>query len=145
MTVLVTGATAGFGRAITRRFAKAGHKVVAAGRRLDRLQSLVTELGERQAHAQHLDVRDRQAVERGFESGYSAEEVQAARRFITQPNLDQLRGDADAAKGNDQRCRADRDHGILSRRLRGACRGHAQQRLCCGNRLLRWHNHAHCG
>ncbi len=58
MTVLVTGATAGFGRAITPRFAAAGHKIVAPGRRLDRLQSVVTELGERQAHALHLDVRD---------------------------------------------------------------------------------------
>jgi carboxymethylenebutenolidase len=39
---------------------------------------------------------DRQ--QRGFESGYSAEEVQSARRFIARPNLDELRRDADAAK-----------------------------------------------
>ena len=62
MSVLVTGATAGFGLAIAKRFAGAGHRIVAAGRRKDRLQDLVAALGADQVHPLELDVRDRQAV-----------------------------------------------------------------------------------
>lgn len=43
-TVLVTGATAGFGEATARRFLAHGHKVVAVGRRLDRLEALKSSL-----------------------------------------------------------------------------------------------------
>ena len=39
-TVLVTGATAGFGEATARRFLANGHKVVAVGRRVERLEAL---------------------------------------------------------------------------------------------------------
>lgn len=39
-TVLVTGATAGFGEATARRFLAHGHKVVAVGRRAERLEAL---------------------------------------------------------------------------------------------------------
>ena len=39
-TVLVTGATAGFGEATARRFSKAGWNVIITGRRADRLDSL---------------------------------------------------------------------------------------------------------
>ncbi len=62
MIVLVTGATAGFGLAIARRFAADGALIVAAGRRQDRLDALVAELGAGQVHAVALDVRDRAAV-----------------------------------------------------------------------------------
>ena len=46
LTLLVTGATAGFGDAITRRAVRDGHRVIAAGRRADRLDALRAELGE---------------------------------------------------------------------------------------------------
>jgi 3-hydroxy acid dehydrogenase/malonic semialdehyde reductase len=62
MIVFVTGATAGFGAAIARRFAAAGHRVVAAGRRRERLDELKAELGDA-VHAVVLDVTDRAAIE----------------------------------------------------------------------------------
>lgn len=63
MKVLVTGATAGFGAAIVRRFAADGHRVVAMGRRNNRLETLANEFGLVRIHPVVLDVRDRTAVE----------------------------------------------------------------------------------
>ncbi|MBE1128906.1 SDR family NAD(P)-dependent oxidoreductase, partial [Escherichia coli] len=40
MIIFVTGATSGFGEAIARRFIREGHQVIAAGRRLERLEEL---------------------------------------------------------------------------------------------------------
>ena len=62
MIVLVTGATAGFGECITRRFVENGHKVIATGRRQERLQELKESLGDNVLIAQ-LDVRNRAAIE----------------------------------------------------------------------------------
>lgn len=45
MLVLVTGASAGFGEAIARRFVKEGHQVILIARREERLQKLQEELG----------------------------------------------------------------------------------------------------
>lgn len=64
LTVLVTGATAGFGEACARRFHAAGSRVILTGRREARLQELRQALGETRVHALQLDVRDRHAVER---------------------------------------------------------------------------------
>jgi 3-hydroxy acid dehydrogenase/malonic semialdehyde reductase len=46
MIVFITGATAGFGQAIARRFAKDGARIIGTGRRANRLQELKSELGE---------------------------------------------------------------------------------------------------
>ena len=46
MVVFVTGATAGFGEAVVRRFLTDGARVVGTGRRADRLVQLRSELGE---------------------------------------------------------------------------------------------------
>ncbi len=62
MIVFVTGATSGFGAAIARRFATAGHRVIAAGRRADRLAELADALGRDKVLPLILDVRDRDAV-----------------------------------------------------------------------------------
>jgi 3-hydroxy acid dehydrogenase/malonic semialdehyde reductase len=61
MIVLVTGATAGFGAAIARRFAGDGARVVAAGRRIDQLAPLQADFGAA-IYALALDIRDRAAV-----------------------------------------------------------------------------------
>jgi 3-hydroxy acid dehydrogenase/malonic semialdehyde reductase len=61
-TVLVTGATAGFGEAIARRFAALGARLVIAGRRVDRLEALAADLST-PVYIAPLDVRDARAIE----------------------------------------------------------------------------------
>ena len=65
MTVFVTGATAGFGRAIASRFAQDGAKIIGTGRRKDRLDELNRLLG---ANFLPLvfDVRNRGQVEQAI-------------------------------------------------------------------------------
>ncbi len=58
---LVTGATSGFGLACAEAFVRAGARVVATGRRGDRLDALAARHGGR-IHPLVLDVRDRAAV-----------------------------------------------------------------------------------
>ena len=61
LTILVTGASAGFGAAMTRRFVGDGHRVIAAARRIDRLRALQAELGAPVLPLE-LDVTDAAAV-----------------------------------------------------------------------------------
>jgi len=60
-TILITGATAGFGAAFARRFVTDGHRVIATGRRVERLEGLAKELGAALL-AVPLDVTDTAAV-----------------------------------------------------------------------------------
>ena len=62
-TALITGATSGFGAAAVRRFVAAGWRVIATGRRADRLQALVGELGADKVHAAAFDIRDETALD----------------------------------------------------------------------------------
>lgn len=62
-TALITGATSGFGAAAARRFTSAGWRVIATGRRADRLQALVDELGGERVHAASFDIRDEAAMD----------------------------------------------------------------------------------
>ena len=45
-TILVTGASAGFGQRICRRLVADGYRVIGSARRIDKLQALQEELGE---------------------------------------------------------------------------------------------------
>src|SRR6266511_493172 len=63
---LITGATSGFGEACAEALARAGARVIAAGRRKERLGALVARLGKDKVHPLVLDVRDRGAVERAM-------------------------------------------------------------------------------
>ncbi len=62
-TILITGATSGFGRACARRFAREGWRIIACGRRAERLQSLADEFPDTPFHQVVMDVRERAAVE----------------------------------------------------------------------------------
>jgi 3-hydroxy acid dehydrogenase / malonic semialdehyde reductase len=65
-TILVTGATAGFGKAIAEKFAAGGYDVVITGRRQERLNELKHELEQQfgvKVIALTFDVRDNSQVE----------------------------------------------------------------------------------
>ncbi len=61
MIVLITGASAGFGEAMARKFVSQGHRVIAAARRAERLSSLHAELGAALLPVT-MDVTDRASV-----------------------------------------------------------------------------------
>ena len=60
-TIFITGATAGFGEAAARRFAREGWRVIGTGRRGDRLRALAGELGDAFLPLE-LDMRDTDAL-----------------------------------------------------------------------------------
>lgn len=61
MIVLITGATSGFGAEMARKFVQNGHKVIATGRRQERLDGLATELGAALLPVV-MDVRDKNSI-----------------------------------------------------------------------------------
>ena len=61
-TAWITGATSGFGAASVERFVAGGWRVIASGRRADRLQQLVDRHGAEHVHAAAFDVRDEAAM-----------------------------------------------------------------------------------
>lgn len=68
MVALVTGATAGLGRAIVERFIDEGIRVIGLGRRQDRLQELTERFGTDRFHGWAADINDRQAVFAGLKA-----------------------------------------------------------------------------
>lgn len=66
--VFVTGATSGFGLETARIYAKNGYKVIALGRRADRLAKLKSEFESGVIYPLAIDVRDRDTIFKAVES-----------------------------------------------------------------------------
>ncbi|ALI98152.1 SDR family NAD(P)-dependent oxidoreductase [Rufibacter tibetensis] len=69
---LVTGATSGIGRATAVSLAQQGFKIIVAGRRTERLQELIQQLGQENVYPLEFDVRDKEAVQNAL-AGLPAE------------------------------------------------------------------------
>ena len=67
MIVLITGASAGFGEEMARKFIRQGHQVIAAARRVERLEKLHQELGDKLLPLA-LDVTDKASVDAALSS-----------------------------------------------------------------------------
>lgn len=65
MIIFITGATAGFGAAMVRRFISNGHSVIATGRRSQRLEVLKNEFQDK-IHTLTLDITNKEAVEKAI-------------------------------------------------------------------------------
>ncbi|MFO8083870.1 MAG: SDR family oxidoreductase [Desulfobacterales bacterium] len=66
-TILITGATSGFGEACARRFAQDGQKLILIGRRTSRLEKLADDLKSLSpVHILTLDIRVRHEVEKNL-------------------------------------------------------------------------------
>ena len=61
-TILITGASAGFGAACARRYAGESNRLILAARRLEKLDDLQKELSGIETHILELDVRNRNGV-----------------------------------------------------------------------------------
>ena len=61
-TILITGATSGFGKAAAHKFVAGGWRAIGTGRRAERLEALQQELGEAFLPLE-IDMRDQEAVE----------------------------------------------------------------------------------
>lgn len=67
MTILITGASAGFGEAMCRSFVAAGYNVIGAARRSDKLQALADELGSR-FYPLEMDVSKTESIRNALDS-----------------------------------------------------------------------------
>jgi|SRR6185312_11876792 len=67
-TVLVTGASSGFGAAIAAHFAGNGWRVIACARRADRLRHLIDRFGGERVCTSAFDIRDEDAMRAAIDS-----------------------------------------------------------------------------
>jgi len=97
-TAFITGATSGFGRAATHGFIAAGWRVVATGRRQDRLQALADALQTDRLHTAAFDIRDEMAARGMIESlpeGFRAVDLLVNNAGLAQGTLPAQRADLD--------------------------------------------------
>jgi NADP-dependent 3-hydroxy acid dehydrogenase YdfG len=67
-TILITGASSGFGEACARKYRGPESRLILAARRLERLETLQQELADTESHLLKLDVRSREDVARAVKS-----------------------------------------------------------------------------
>lgn len=67
MIIFITGATAGFGASMVKRFINSGHKVIATGRRQERLDEMKKEYGDN-LYPLVLDVQNKEMVGKAIDS-----------------------------------------------------------------------------
>ncbi|MEL6357911.1 MAG: SDR family NAD(P)-dependent oxidoreductase, partial [Bacteroidota bacterium] len=113
LTVLISGATSGIGRATARRFAEAGYRLLLTGRRKARLVDLKKELTDEheiEVRTLNFDVRDKTAVDNSIK-----------RLPKTWRNIDILINNAGKAKGFDPIHEGKLDHWdeMIDTNLRG--------------------------
>lgn len=65
---LVTGASAGFGKAIVKKLVADGYQVIASARRLEKLQSLQSELGSDKVYPLQMDVSEQELIDQALAS-----------------------------------------------------------------------------
>lgn len=65
---LITGASAGFGKAIARQLCKDGYQVILAARRLKKLEELRDELGYDNSYALEMDVSTTDSIDKALAS-----------------------------------------------------------------------------
>jgi NADP-dependent 3-hydroxy acid dehydrogenase YdfG len=103
LTVCITGATSGIGRATAEQFAVHGHRIILVGRRLDRLEQLQETLQGSAPACEvwilQLDVRDREAVSAAVQN-----------LPLTWQEIDVLINNAGLAKGLDPIHEGSLDH-----------------------------------
>ena len=66
-TILITGASSGFGEATAKALAKEGHRLILCARRKERLETLAASL-DTDTHVLAFDVQDRNAITTALES-----------------------------------------------------------------------------
>jgi NADP-dependent 3-hydroxy acid dehydrogenase YdfG len=116
-TVLITGATSGFGLAAARRFAAAGCNIILHGRNRDKLDDATNTFSPAQTTTVLCDMADRAAIEAAFEN---------------LPPIDLLVNNAGLALGLDPAHRADPDDWdrMIDTNIRGLI--HATRRILPG-------------
>lgn len=67
MAILITGASSGFGAAMATAFVQAGYLVIGTARRMDKLNELKAQLGDR-LQVIEMDVRDKNSVQAALQS-----------------------------------------------------------------------------
>jgi len=67
-TILITGATSGFGQACAELFVEKGWQVVVTGRRKDRLEGLAERLGREKVLPVCFDVREKDQVDKAIDA-----------------------------------------------------------------------------